>query len=307
MKKIFLITLTILCFSLAFSQNKKPDQRVIDKSCDCINNLDPNIPVKQKNDSINSCILSSNIFIQTLDNLTGKSKKTAIKEGSKDSTSVIYAEKDLDLIQEVLLKDCPRLREFLMTDNEKLENSVTKNKEALAFHSKGSVFFNQEKYELAIKEFKRAVEIDPKFAFAWDDLGLSYRKLNKLDEAIKCYKKSLELDPKSRTPLMNMAVAYQLKNDKKEAIDIYKKYIEFYPEDPEGFYGIARVYREIKDYENSLESAIKAVDLYEKSKSPYIQDAINVIREVVRDLKEEKKIYIFNKFAEKYGIEKIKD
>ena len=47
--------------------------------------------------------------------------------------------------------------------------------------------------------------------------------------------------------------------------------------------------------------------MYEKIKSPYVQDAVNVIREVVKDLKEEKKISIFNTFAEKHGLEKIKE
>lgn len=300
-----IITLILLTSISSIAQNKV-DKRVIDDACSCVNKINVNLSFKAKNDSIHGCISMANVKVQILDDLTGKLKKQTIA-GSKDSISVIIAEKDINLIQETLLKDCVFMRELLMTDNEKLKNSVTKDKKALDFHQKGSEYFNQEKYELAIVEFKKALKIDPNFAFAWDDLGLSYRKLNKYDEAIVCYKKSLELDPKGRTPLMNMAVAYQLSKDNKTAIKTYENYIKIHTEDPEGYYGIARIYRFEKEYEDALESAFKAVEMYEKIKSPYVQDAVNVIREVVKDLKEEKKISIFNTFAEKHGLEKIKE
>ena len=303
MKKILF---AILFTSTVCSAQDKVDKRVVEEACGCVNKIDVNLVTKVKNDSIHNCITMANLKVQIMDDMTGKLKKQLL-EGSKDSVSVIVTDKDIDLIQEALLKDCSFMRELLMTDNEKLENSVSKNTKALKFHRTGSEYFNAGKFDQAIEEFKKAVKTDPAFAFAWDDLGLSYRKLGKYDDAIKCYKKSLELDPKGRTPLMNMAVAYQLSNDNKIAIAIYKKYIEINPEDPEGFYGIARVYRFEKEYENALENALKAIEIYNKMKSPYVQDAINVIREVVRDLKTEKKVNIYNKFAEKYGLEKIKE
>jgi cytochrome c-type biogenesis protein CcmH/NrfG len=37
---------------------------------------------------------------------------------------------------------------------------------------------------------------DPEFAFAWDNLGISYRRLNNYDKAIDAYSKSIAIDPK---------------------------------------------------------------------------------------------------------------
>jgi tetratricopeptide (TPR) repeat protein len=48
---------------------------------------------------------------------------------------------------------------------------------------------------------------DPEFAFAWDNLGISQRRLNNYDKAIFAYSKSLAIDPKLM-PLQNIAVAY---------------------------------------------------------------------------------------------------
>lgn len=295
--------IAILVASTSFAQNKV-DKRVIDDACACVNNVNVNLPTKAKNDSIHSCIVMANIKAQILDDMTGKLKKQALS-GAKDSVSVITAEKDIDLIQETLLTDCPFMRELLMTDNQKSDKSISKNGKAFDFHQKGSQYFNEQKYELAVVEFKKAVKIDPTFAFAWDDLGLSYRRLNNYREAIKCYQKSIELDPVGKTPLMNMAVAYHLLKDNKNAITTYKKFIELHPEDAEGYYGIARIYNFEKEYENALENALKAVEAYEEINSPYVQDGINVMREIVSNLKKENKIKIFNDFAEKHGLKKI--
>lgn len=312
---IFRITIFLLFSTIAFSQQQKISKEILDSSCECVNKINVNLTNHAKNDSIKSCITQSIISDQakkilqemkkSVDTLKLISKDTTINVKSKPF--IINTEEGYNEIVEALLKDCVFMRELLMTDNEKLENSVTKNKKALQFHQEGSKYFNNEKYELAVVEFNKALKIDPKFAFAWDDLGLSYRKLKRYGEAIKCYQKSIELDPKGKTPLMNMAVAYQLDNDNKNSIKTYKDYIKIHPEDPEGYYGIARVYRFEKQYEEALESAYKAIEEYDKIKSPYIQDGVNVIREVVGDLKNLKKINIYNNFAEKHGLEKIKE
>lgn len=119
--------------------------------------------------------------------------------------------------------------------------------------------------------------------------------------------KSLALDPKGTVPLMNMAVAYDLMNDKASAIATYNQFIAIHPDDPEGYYGISRLKNQTGDYANALEDALKAYTLYDNISSPYKEDAINVIREIVSNLKKEGKTAIYNTFAEKYGLTKIKE
>jgi tetratricopeptide (TPR) repeat protein len=49
--------------------------------------------------------------------------------------------------------------------------------------------------KLAIPDFQKAIDLDPKNAEAWLWLGLSLRKENRDDEARKAFAKSLELNP----------------------------------------------------------------------------------------------------------------
>jgi Flp pilus assembly protein TadD len=50
-------------------------------------------------------------------------------------------------------------------------------------------------FELAIADFRKAIELDPKNADAWLWLGMALRKENKNAEARQAFTKSLEFDP----------------------------------------------------------------------------------------------------------------
>jgi len=47
----------------------------------------------------------------------------------------------------------------------------------------------------AIYRWERAVEIDPKYAAAYNDLAIAYEHEGQLDKARRAYEKALELDP----------------------------------------------------------------------------------------------------------------
>jgi Flp pilus assembly protein TadD len=49
----------------------------------------------------------------------------------------------------------------------------------------------------AIYRWERAVEIDPGYAQAYNDLGVAYEHEGQLEKARKAYEKALELDPKN--------------------------------------------------------------------------------------------------------------
>lgn len=47
----------------------------------------------------------------------------------------------------------------------------------------------------AVFRWQQAVEIDPTYAEAWNNLGIGYEQLGRFDEARKAYEQALTIDP----------------------------------------------------------------------------------------------------------------
>jgi Tfp pilus assembly protein PilF len=47
----------------------------------------------------------------------------------------------------------------------------------------------------AANRFEKAIELDPAYGAAWNDLGISYEQLGRFEDARKAYDKALELEP----------------------------------------------------------------------------------------------------------------
>src|SRR5678815_3202984 len=50
----------------------------------------------------------------------------------------------------------------------------------------------------ASTQWEQAVEVDPSYAAAWNNLGIGYEQLGRFDDARKAYEKALELEPNNQ-------------------------------------------------------------------------------------------------------------
>lgn len=292
MKKTFLIVTLLISVSF-FAQNEKVDRRISDKACDCISKIDTNIKHEFKGDSIKNCIQTSILGVRVLESMLNTKKEDNI---------IALSDEEINDVEGYLLENCKSLKYLLMTNDEVGIDTFTKDKKAKEFYNKGEEEFSRSNYKAAIKNYEKAVKIDPNFAFAWDNMGVSYRKIEKFEKAIECYKKSLEIDPKGHMPLLNVAIAYELLNNPKEALKAYESFKIVYPEDPEGFYGIGRMSYLLKNYENSMENLLSAYTIYQKTNSPYIQHAVQVISMVYTELVKEEKLDFIKSMENKYKV-----
>ena len=92
------------------------------------------------------------------------------------------------------------------------------------YHNKeGLYLYSKRKYDEAIAEFKKALELNQKHYDAHFNLGVVYYAKNMPDESIAELKKAIEVNPNEPKAYYNIAFAYVAKEKVEEAISEYKK------------------------------------------------------------------------------------
>lgn len=229
----------------------------------------------------------------------GKNNEISISNGKDSREYKVYYYR----IESWLRDSCRSLGKALASNNKESEKSVSSNENALAAYARGVEEMMKQNHKDARDYFKTAVALDPKFAFAWDNLGLCHRKLGELDEALAAYKKSLEVDPSGKMPMQNIAIVYEYKKDYANALKAYQDILNVYPKDPEAWYGEGRIYIFFNtDYEKALQAMCKAYNLYIELNSPYRVDAEKNISYIYGKMKEEGKEKRFHEILKENKI-----
>ncbi|MFD1602222.1 tetratricopeptide repeat protein [Flavobacterium artemisiae] len=286
--------------------SQKIMEELADAACKCIDSIPTSNRVKDSiTADIHSCISDkvgayqmgekfSNLDLsKALENAEGKKEiniNMNFDPNSKEFKESYYK------IERYLMKNCSALKRKIATNDKESKNSVSENEEALKFYQLGIDESGKENYKEAIEYYKKAVKIDPNFAFAYDNMGICYRRLEQYDLAIESYEKSLKIDPNGLMPLQNIAVAYQYKRQYKKAVKTYEKLSKIQSENPEVYYGIGQMYAfYLNDTEKGLENMCKAYTLYIQQKSPYRTDAEKIIQMIYEQMKKDGKEEVFNK------------
>ena len=206
-------------------------------------------------------------------------------------------------LEREMMSNCNSLKEKIASNEKQSAKSFSANPQAGEYYSKGLVEAKNKDYAKAVEYFGKAVKEDPEFAFAWDNLGVNYRRLNNYDKAIEAYTRSLAVDPYGLMPLQNIAVVYQYKKEYKKAIEAYQRLAMIDNNNPEVYYGIGNIYAMyLNDYENGLENMCKAYHLYIEQKSPYRTDAEKLIGYINSEMKKQGKEELFNKILKAHNI-----
>jgi len=264
-----------------YAQNTASDELIAasEKACQCIAGIEAG--AENKNDEIQKCIKGSLVVF----------------EDGKDVKVDRFKQ-----VESVLVQSCAPLKELAFSENRKFKHSYSENVLAQLAYDDGMEFLQEGDVEGAIEKFKKAVSIDDQFAFAWDNLGISYRKMKRYDEAIAAYEKSLEIYDKGRLPLLNIAITYNLNEQYDESMEYYEKFIEIYSGDPEGYYGLGLIQYTQNEEEKGLDNLIHAYTIYTAQNSPYRADAAKKIGYMYKDLQNKDRLDLFHKIADKYNL-----
>ncbi|AFY55997.1 serine/threonine protein kinase [Rivularia sp. PCC 7116] len=128
-------------------------------------------------------------------------------------------------------------------------------------YKKANTFYELQRYEDALDNYKQAIEIKPEYAQAWNGQGRVLYELNSHKEALSAYDKAIEIEPnyqeswRGRGFVLNKLKRYQ------EAIYSFDKALKLKPESPKVLNARGEALRNLKRYDEAIQSYDKAVEL----------------------------------------------
>ena len=151
-----------------------------------------------------------------------------------------------------------------------LQNYIEADKyfhKLLYVQKKPEIFFIQanihkqlKKYDTAITYFEEAIQLNPNFSEAYNNLGNIKKRIGKIEEAISCFKKAIELKENNILAYFNLANTYRENRYFNELIETYEKILSFNPNDIKTLYNLGSAYLflgEISKGKNFFEKIIK--------------------------------------------------
>jgi tetratricopeptide (TPR) repeat protein len=123
---------------------------------------------------------------------------------------------------------------FLASEATLREALAANPKDLKALINLGNLYYDNNKYQLAIDRYSQALEIDPNDTNVRTDMGSCYWSLGQADQAIREFRKSLESNPSHPQTLFNLGIVYlHGKSDMAEARKAWEKLIALNPNYPQ--------------------------------------------------------------------------
>jgi len=94
----------------------------------------------------------------------------------------------------------------------------------------GLNYYQRGEYDEAIKEFRKALELNPERSEIHYNLGLVLEAKGLLQEAIQEYKKALELNPEDAEAHNNLGIVYYKQGNYKKAVEEFKIALSINPD-----------------------------------------------------------------------------
>ena len=121
---------------------------------------------------------------------------------------------------------------------------------------------NEVYHDRSIADYSKAIEIDPKYTWAYRNRGGTYAKKGEYDRAIADFDKAIELDPKYAGAYNSRAMVFFTAGKPAQGLPDVEKSLELHPDDPNAldtrgliFEALGRKQEAIADFRRALAMA----------------------------------------------------
>jgi len=146
---------------------------------------------------------------------------------------------------------------------------------SFAYNNRGISYAELEQYQRAIEDYNQAIKLNPDFATAYVNRGISYSELKQYEKAFEDYNQAFKLIPDYANAYFNRGTSYSKLKQYEKAIEDYNQAIKLNPEDAYAYNNRGLIYSKLKQYEKAFEDINQAIKLNPEFSSAYINRGLN--------------------------------
>ena len=150
-------------------------------------------------------------------------------------------------------------------------DTLAKNPDCwMAQNNLGSLFTDTGRFDEAIENYRKVIQINPNSAIPLYSLGVALAAQGRFDEAIENYRKAIQINPNYFDALNNLGIALTDKGRIDEAIENFHQAIQINPNNPKVLNNLGVALAAQGRFDEAIENYYKAVQL-----NPYYPKALN--------------------------------
>lgn len=139
-----------------------------------------------------------------------------------------------------------------INDNQFLANQSLEN---------GNRNYYQNKFDLAIQDYQRALEFEPNYAEAYYNIGQSNYMLQNYSAAVNSYQNATRINPRFADAFYNLGICYSALGNYNSAIDSYQKAININSRYAEAYNNMGVAYENLERYDEALQCFNRALEI----------------------------------------------
>jgi len=151
------------------------------------------------------------------------------------------------------------------------EYTISKNPEAYgAYNALGNFLLEQGKAENAIVYYSKALQIEPNYAQASYNMGLSLDKLGRFQEAIQYYLNTIEISPHFIKAYNNLGNAKFRQGEIEDAEAYYLKALEINPKFADAHFNLGNILNQNGKIDEAISHYLQAIQINPYFVQPYV-------------------------------------
>ncbi|OGS37669.1 MAG: hypothetical protein A2293_00390 [Elusimicrobia bacterium RIFOXYB2_FULL_49_7] len=115
------------------------------------------------------------------------------------------------------------LNEAYLDLNHVIGDATTTITDPTAYYIRGNIYTARREYSLALRDYKEAMQLKPKYHDAMNNAATVCEKLKKKDEALQYYGQAIKATPGNGAYLFNRGTFYWETNRRKEAVADFER------------------------------------------------------------------------------------